>query len=134
MEVTALNRQRVWSDCIIYNQVKTILPPSQNINKSWSIKVNVSGPNFEPNTSSFFFLTHFCLYFRRNEVYILFYFLFWQNYIIGDMGLLKRNTYQHTFRIYFYWLKFHIDTTKSRRMSCLVTPFRYAHKNINFFV
>jgi hypothetical protein len=31
-----------------------ILPPSQNIGKSWSTKVNVFGLHFEPNTSNFF--------------------------------------------------------------------------------
>jgi hypothetical protein len=33
---------------------KDVLSPSQNISKRWSIKVNVFGPNFEPNTSSLF--------------------------------------------------------------------------------
>jgi hypothetical protein len=30
------------------------VPKYNYISKSWSTKMNVSGPNFEPNTSSFF--------------------------------------------------------------------------------
>jgi hypothetical protein len=35
---------------------KYILPLVSNISKSWSKKVGVFGPKFEPNTSTFFYI------------------------------------------------------------------------------